>query len=582
MRVSDTILLTDRIVIIMRWLILVGFLILLPFGALQNLQLTSVFITVGIWNVTLSILALLKIRIPLYRYIVSGVDLVLAILLFVFGGGMGSTMVWTGVLPLLSAGLYFGLWGSVGMSIVIVVAFLSVSMPNHPLLELLSGMGVAALVYLLTGIGLGFVCRQVNAALDTHHLNELGKQQEVRQKERERIKALYEITSTLGATLNYQRVLDLALDLAAKTLDDTQNSAVQLVGAFYLYETDMLYPGSARRYTPADMRVSLPGVSGLIGKAIERGEPLHARNPGEDSELSRIVALRPCQSYYCFPLRTGLDVYGVLVFGHPNPEYFTDIRLEILEIIGQQAKSALQNATLYHEIEIEKKRMIEIQGEGQKKLARDLHDGPTQSVAAIAMRVNFARRLVERDPKAAAEELYKIEDLARRTTKEIRHMLFTLRPLVLESSGLIAALKANAEKMNETYGQNVIIKAEQAAVDQLEMGKQGIIFYIAEEAINNARKHAEAEHIWVRVVMDMDDVVLLEVQDDGVGFNVGEMDAGYEQRGSLGMVNMRERAELVNGILRLDSAEGKGTYIRLWVPLTENAAERIRHGTIKA
>src|SRR5512140_3158149 len=117
----------------------------------------------------------------------------------------------------------------------------------------------------------------------------------------------------------------------------------------------------------------------------------------------------------------------------------------------------MQNARLYSDLEQEKERMLEIQEDARKKLARDLHDGPTQSVAAIAMRVNFARRLMERDAKAAAEELFKIEDLARHTTKEIRHMLFTLRPLILESSGLTAALEAMAEKMHETYSQNVLI-----------------------------------------------------------------------------------------------------------------------------
>jgi signal transduction histidine kinase len=96
--------------------------------------------------------------------------------------------------------------------------------------------------------------------------------------------------------------------------------------------------------------------------------------------------------------------------------------------------------------------------------------------------------------------------------------------------------------------------------------------------VNNARKYAEAEHIWVRVKNVAEDVVILEIQDDGVGFNVGAVDAGYENRGSLGMVNMRERSELVNGILKLESTEGKGTRIRLLIPLTDDAVERIRHG----
>jgi signal transduction histidine kinase len=249
-------------------------------------------------------------------------------------------------------------------------------------------------------------------------------------------------------------------------------------------------------------------------------------------------------------------------------------------VISNQAVVAIQNAKLYRDLEQEKERMLEIQEEARKKLARDLHDGPTQSVAALAMRVNFARRLMSRDAEAAANELVKIEDLARRTTKEIRHMLFTLRPLVLESQGLVAALEAMADKMHDTYNQYVIISAESDVVQALEMNKQAVIFYIAEEAVNNARKHAQAANIWVRLKSLEKDLALLEIEDNGVGFNVGAVDAYYDQRGSLGMVNMRERAELVNGVLRIDSAEGHGTRIRALIPLSEEAAERLHSGQV--
>jgi signal transduction histidine kinase len=222
--------------------------------------------------------------------------------------------------------------------------------------------------------------------------------------------------------------------------------------------------------------------------------------------------------------------------------------------------------------------MMDIQEEARKKLSRDLHDGPTQSVAAIAMRLNYTRRLLEKDVKTAGEEILKIEELARRTTKEIRHMLFTLRPLVLESQGLMAALQAMAEKMRDTYEQNVIVEADVKLIPELEMGKQTIVFYIAEEAVNNARKHAQAAHIWVRLKDIGSQIALLEVQDDGVGFNLGSVDATYDHRGSLGMVNMRERAELINGVLKIESAEGQGTRIRVLIPLSEVAAERIRRG----
>jgi signal transduction histidine kinase len=197
------------------------------------------------------------------------------------------------------------------------------------------------------------------------------------------------------------------------------------------------------------------------------------------------------------------------------------------------------------------------------------------------MRVNFARRLIDRDAAKASEELYKIEDLARRSTKEIRHMLFTLRPLALETGGLVAALDSMAVKTMDTYEQKVVLEAEQEAIDELELGKQGVVFYIAEEAVNNARKYAEAEVIRVSLKKIHREVVLLEIVDDGVGFNVGEVDAGYEQRGSLGMVNMRERADLLNGIFQISSEVGKGTQIRVYIPLTEDAGERLKRGRIE-
>jgi signal transduction histidine kinase len=128
--------------------------------------------------------------------------------------------------------------------------------------------------------------------------------------------------------------------------------------------------------------------------------------------------------------------------------------------------------------------------------------------------------------------------------------------------------------MRDTHRQNVIIEAEPEVADDLDLGKQGVVFYIAEEAINNARKHAEAEHIWVRMKRRGDQFVL-EVEDDGVGFNVGAVDSNYEQRGSLGMVNMRERTELVNGEFNIRSSEGDGTCITVIVPLMEASVERL-------
>jgi signal transduction histidine kinase len=152
---------------------------------------------------------------------------------------------------------------------------------------------------------------------------------------------------------------------------------------------------------------------------------------------------------------------------------------------------------------------------------------------------------------------------------------------VLESEGLIPALHHLADKMMENHGQKVVVEAEDSGVKDLEVGKQGVVFFIMEEAANNARKHARADHIWLRLKRD-GDMMIVEVADDGRGFDVGAVEADYEKRGSLGMINLRERAELVNGILKIESTPGRGSRVRVIVPLSVEAAERLHRAGFAA
>ena len=398
-------------------------------------------------------------------------------------------------------------------------------------------------------------------------------------REVERLRSVLLMTAHLNATLNYERVLETTLDLANSALQG--DGASGAVSALMLFSNHHLYIAAARGLPHADLRVTLPGERGILGRALAKVQTQLCTNPTADEELRRFAALHNTRVALCIPLVVGLEMYGLLLFAHQDEHFFSRDRIELLEAIAQQAMIALQNARLYRDLEQEKERIAEIQEEARRKLARDLHDGPTQSIGAIAMRVNFARRLVQRDPQQAAEELFKIEELARRTTKEIRQMLFTLRPLVLESEGLLSALHQLAEKMKENHNQNVIIEAKDGVVDDFEVGKQGVIFFIVEEAVTNARKHARAKHIWIRLKR-RGDLLYLEIQDDGVGFDVEKVESNYSQRGSLGMVNLHERAELVNGILKIESHPGRGTRISVTIPMTVEAAERMHRAGFAA
>ncbi len=383
---------------------------------------------------------------------------------------------------------------------------------------------------------------------------------------REHARAIYEMAATLSATLNYQAVLDAALDVGVLGLRKV--GPARLVSAVLLYDKNsgQLKVANSRRLTHADTTKQVPGRRGVLGLALKQAEPVFANDARRDPELKYFVAFQDSRSILCVPLRAGFDNFGVLVFGSTIPNAFSEEHVELLTAIASQATIALQNATLYQNLLEEKERIIEVEEDARKQLSRDLHDGPTQSIAAIAMRVNYIRRLLEREPEQVPPELQKVEELARKTTKEIRHMLFTLRPLILETQGLVPALGELAKKMKETHGQNVIIQVQEHIENYIDPNDQNVLFNIVDECVNNARKHAEAEHIWVRLGR-RDNYLLLEVQDDGVGFDTDEVDANYDQRGSLGMINLRERAELLDGSLRIESAEGKGTKVSLIVGL---------------
>jgi signal transduction histidine kinase len=566
----------DWVGLSLRWLMLAALPVVAGLTGRLGWFLVAVLVLWAAFSIAFGFLLALGHRLWWHGWVVAGVDVVFALAAIGASGALGSPLWWSLLIPVVQAGLTYGMVAALALTAAGVLASATLMIATVPgEIDILVPLGLYSGGLMLAGASLGWLTEQTRDAAPKGETSEPGGEAPLRIGQREQIRTVFQLASELNATLNYERVLEMALDLSGKALSEEGPEDEHLVSALLVFANEELRVASARRLTHSDLRVTLPGDEGVVEQALHSGEPTLSTDPTRDPELTRLVALHNCRVALVIPLVVGLEAYGVLLFAHSRPDYFAGERGELLEAISHQAMVALQNARLYRDLEQEKERITEIQEEARRKLARDLHDGPTQSIAAIAMRVNFARRLMERDPKAASDELFKVEDLARRTTKEIRHMLFTLRPLILESQGLVAALNQLAEKVRETHGQNVIVEAQPGSAEQLELGKQGVVFYIAEEAINNARKHAEARHIWVRMRLK-EEFFVLEVEDDGVGFNVGAVDTNYEQRGSLGMVNMRERAELVSGMLRIDSSEGIGTRITIFVPLTEEGAERLQ------
>jgi len=183
---------------------------------------------------------------------------------------------------------------------------------------------------------------------------------------------------------------------------------------------------------------------------------------------------------------------------------------------------------------------------------------------------------MERDAKAAAEELYKIEELAGAPPRK-SDTCSSPSAAGARIPGLVAAFESMAEKMHETYNQNVIIQADQRAVDALEMGKQAVVFYIAEEAVTNARKHAKASNIWVRLKLLRGELGLLEIEDDGAGFDVNAVNEATKGGAAWGWSICASAPSWSTASCVLIRPR-KGTKVQIVIPFTEEAADRIRHG----
>jgi signal transduction histidine kinase len=579
--------LSDWLVISWRWLAL--FLLSLTFATRPdfNWMIIALLILIALWNLAMTTLAIINVRMPLHRLVNVFCDFAFTAALFVLGGAMTGSLVWIGVVAIVNAAIFFQWRGAFILAFLFSTAQIGYAIYLNPI-NLTAWMPFAII------LGLNFLIAAIAGYGSTVVYNKIQEKELTTDKQvydietranihyQKRMQSLSNLVETLTSTLDYTVVLDIMLDLSQSAIDIIDPNPDKMTSAVLLFDESKLMVVNSRRFSPSDTNLKFPANSGLLLDTLQKVEPQITHNPAKDPELWKIVSLQNCKVAITFPLSRGMDDYGVMLFGHPDRNFFTSEKIEALNLISRQAVIAIQNARLYQQVEQEKQTIVSSQEEANKKLARDLHDGPIQSVASIAMRLSVAQRLLFHKPKDVAAELANIETLARQSTGELRHMLFTLRPLTLETDGLVAGLHTIAEKNLNTYQQKVRIDADEEVVKKLDQSKHSTVFYLVEEAVTNARKHAQAELILVRLRYSAKDseIAVLEIMDNGIGFDVNKVNQKYSHRGSLGMVNLTERTHLVNGLLHIDSVPSKGTRIRIFIPLTPAAIERVQAGKI--
>jgi signal transduction histidine kinase len=580
----------DWFAISLRWFTLLSFACALGITRSFNWWLGGILIFCILWNILNSFSTILNRRIKNHRLINVLIDGFVSIILFVLTNGFPGPLPVAGILVILSGAIYFnflgGIVAAVGISLlqtIYTLFFAGYLVPiATPGIFLIINLLMAVIVGLLSHQGVIWLRQFYRKSTDEIRGDTpptVPEQTTLNISNGPSIQELSDIIQSISGTLQYESVLEITLSKCHEILGKDTDKAERLVSAVMLFDAGQLVIASARRVPPRDMKIQFKANNGILSETLQKGVFQFTDRPAHDPELSQMVIMQDCKSALCLPLNRGINSFGIILFAHPDADFFTEDHLNLLEMLSTQAVIAIQNARLYEDLKLEKERIIASQEEARKQLARELHDGPTQSISAIAMRANIAQKFMETDLAEAEREIGRIENLARKTTEEIRHMLFTLRPLVLESEGLTAALASMATKMKDYFQQNIESDIDKNVLLHLDNAKQSVIFSIAEEAANNARKHAEADVIRISLDLHPNDagIAVLMIADNGKGFDVHSVFDSYEDRGSLGMVNLRERTELLSGLLDIQSQPGQGTQIIVYIPLDNQAEERLNN-----
>lgn len=255
------------------------------------------------------------------------------------------------------------------------------------------------------------------------------------------------------------------------------------------------------------------------------------------------------------PLVIKEEFYGSLGFYYADSRQFSDEDIRLGMSFGNQAALAIENARL--RVQAEQAAILQ----ERSRLARDLHDSVTQLLYSLTLLVEAGRRLAKSGDWARVDEaLARLSQISQQAFKEMRLLVYELRPLALRRAGLVRALQQRLDTVERRAGIEATLTVEGNV--ELPARLEEELYHIAQEALNNALKHAAATTIAVCIVAD-ERRIALEIRDDGKGLDLSAVSG----EGGIGLSSMRERAEKLGGALTITSVPGQGTTVTVTVNL---------------
>ncbi len=300
----------------------------------------------------------------------------------------------------------------------------------------------------------------------------------------------------------------------------------------------------------------LPRQHGLLGAMLQSDRPYRTTDIRRDPRFRGWwpSAHPSMSSFLGVPIVSRGEIVGAFYLTDKEAgDEFADADQALIETFAAHAGLAIENARLH-----ERSRELNIVEE-RNRLARELHDAVTQKLFGVVLAAESGAAMLGSDTAGAREQLERVRELAREAMQELRSVIVHLRPPALEAEGLAVALTKHVDVLRHAYRREIAldVSGELVVPERVEVEA----FRIAQEALHNALRHSDAEHIAVALRSD-DSGVTLTVSDDGSGFDTSAPEVRSRR---LGLTTMAERARAAGGALAIESGPGAGTTIRLRV-----------------
>jgi signal transduction histidine kinase len=410
------------------------------------------------------------------------------------------------------------------------------------------------------------VGRQVGLAMENARLLESERDGRAEaNRRREVAEGLRETLAVLNSHRPLPEILDFIVSQSCRVIGSDASSlmlADPANGSFRIRASCGLDPahafavryskgrGGPGRAIAAHQPIAIPDVAEYVLRRRQEGEP----EDEEETRSLRLIIDHGFRAILCVPLFVRGEGFGGITMYYRRNRQFGPEDVQLASSLADQAALALENARLHEEAE-KAAAMAE-----RNRLARELHDSVTQSLYSVTLYAEAAaRQLSSGQPVEAAGHLRELGTTAREALREMRLLIFELNPPALEKGNLADALQIRLDAVEARGGLSATLRVE--GTDNLTSQLRQELYQIAQEGLNNALKHSQAQTVKVEVSFS-DSETCLTIADDGIGFDPEAARRG----GGLGLRGMRERVEKCRGTLALESASGQGTTLRVRVP----------------